>query len=174
MRHLDWTHTCSTQLKHQQALHKLVLSYGVDALQIRLFVEGLPFTTDELSGIASWLPLESVFNMVTLDTNTAEEDISFQLTTVADTYARIADAYEAVSNRAQADAAAQELLGVLPLVDATYPVRLMLQQKDVRILPLYERIVQPVLERFVPIRRRLMESDFYGSRRLAAVDYLLN
>lgn len=159
--------------EHSQALSKLVHAYGVDDLQIRLFVEGLNFTPQEWADIAEWLPTESVFNMVSRRSVTNEE-LEFQFTLLADLYSRLAAEYEEITNREQADAAAERLLGLLHSYDAVMPARLVLSgaRGEAPSASATDSLLQPVIRQLVKQRQRLREADFFGSRRLAALDYI--
>ena len=160
--------------EHQHRLEQCVRTYGVDALQIRLFVECLPFTEAELRELVDWLPKDALFNL-TLKATLTNEELETSIATIADIYTRMAEVYAQVNNREQADAAAQELLPLLLRVDTIAPARLVLQQRaDEQLLQLYESKITPLMQRLAPQRARLHNAAFYGSRHLAALDYLLS
>lgn len=155
------------------ALSKLVAAYGVDTLQMRLFMEGLPYPPREIGEALEWLPLENVFNLVPQG-DLPIDTLEFQLVELADTYRRMADIYKDVSNTEQAEAAADQLLELLPGYDATSPARLqVLEKQNERLEALYQRLVMPMAEQMLRQRFKLREAGYFDSRRLAVIDYLL-
>lgn len=157
----------------RQTLSKVVAAYGVDELQIRLFVEGLDFSGKEMREVVDWLPLQYAFNLVNVDPE-LDSELEGQLTALVDLYAQVAETYRGVADKEQADAAAQALLSLMEIHDTVAPLRYKMQSGgSTRLHMLYERLVIPVLQEISPIRMRLIEAGYYGSRHLAALDYLI-
>lgn len=158
---------------HNAALTRVVQESGVDALQIRLFVEGLECSAAEQRALIEWLPLKAVFNLIDFrEPDTDELDAGVQR--LAAMYDKLTLRYAAVTNRAQADAAAQELLGLLEEADALSLVVLLVQEdRSARLRVQADRYIAPARSRLSVQRRRLRESAYFGSSRLAALDYLM-
>lgn len=160
--------------EHRTAFNEFVGSCGVDELQIRLYMESLPYTTEELSRLLEWLPQEHLFNLVPPGEPEAAA-IRQQLAEMAQIYKEAGEAYADITNREQADAAAEKLLPLLARYDATLQARLiMLRAPSPEQKRILHFLVEPVYKAYVQQRLRLMETDYYGSRKLASVDYLLN
>ena len=158
---------------YRQAFSDLVSAYGVDALLMRLSVESLPYTTAELRSVVQGLPLEHVFNLVPAGELTdamAEE----QMATLKRVYTRMTELYGGIFTREQADAAADAMVELLAEYDTTLALRLRLIRKaGERYMEAFTRTVQPAAQELQKKRKLLIETDFYGSRRLAYLDYLL-
>lgn len=161
--------------EYREAFNHLTAAYGVDALQMRLYSENQAYTTDEMRRVFEWLPLEHVFNLVP-DTELGAAAIEEQFSTLAEIFARMAQVYAGVSSREQADAAAEELLPLLAAYNTTSPVRLLFMAagNSPRLMAPFARLVEPAAARLIEQRRRLIETDYYGSRRLSTLDFLLN
>lgn len=160
---------------YREAFNALVAAYGVDMLQMRLYSENQAYTTAEMRRVFEWLPLKHVFNLVpTRELDAAA--IETQFMTLGKVFSRMAEVYAGVSNREQADAAAEALLPLLADYDRTSPVRLlfMVEGESPRLVRPFALYVQSVAVALVEQRRRLVETGYYGSRRLATLDYLLN
>lgn len=160
--------------EHRLAFENLVAAYGVDSLAIRYYTEGLPYPLEDLRREAAALPLQHVFNRVPKMDYTREQ-WEQQLSTLAGVYKRMAELYTGVSSRAQADAAADALVELLAPLDSTSPLRLalMAQNGPGYLQGEFARLVQPAMDRLAALRTPLLEADYYGSRKLAVVDYLL-
>lgn len=159
---------------YRQAFTDLVMAYGIDALAIRLCTEGLPYSVADLRSVLDWLPLEHVFNLVP-GVELSEQVMNAQFSTLAELYRSRAEVYAGVSNREQADAAAEALLDQLSSYESTASVRLLLtKQQDTNLLDYFRELVRREAPALPEHRRRLQEVDYYGSRKLALLDYLLN
>lgn len=156
----------------QHALEEVVRAYGVDSLAIRLFVECMPLSAAELRAVVEWLPCESLFNLFPLEDSNLEQTQA-RLRTLGEMYVRMAEVYEKVTNHEQAEAAADELCALLSSADAVAPVHLLRESEDPLLRSLTGRLVVPALRRLQPQRQRLRNAGFFGSGRLAALDYLL-
>lgn len=158
----------------RQLLEKVQQAYGVDALGIRLFVEGLRYPQEELYRVVEALPLETVFNLLPAGAP-EQEELLRQCATLADTYAQMVEVYSGVNSREQADAAAARLIPLLHAHDETLPLRMRILNVSPDMLPAkYADLLQPKSELLKEQRRRLRETAYYGSPLLAALDYLLS
>lgn len=159
---------------YRTAFNRLVAAYGVDAVQMRLYAESQNYPTPDILKVLESMPLQGAFNLVpqvTMDDATVEA----QMTTLGRVYARVAEVYAGVQSRAQADAAAEALFPLLAEYDTTSPLRLLLMRtKDPLRLPAFARVVHPAIAPLVEQRRRLLETDYYGSHRLSTLDFLLD
>ena len=159
---------------YKQALNKTLAAYGVDALQIRLFVEGLRYPAAELTAAFEKLPIESVFNLLPMGTY-SRAVLEEQLSALAGIYAQQLELYSSIVNPEQAVAASASLAALLPAYEATTPVRMVLISKENEsLMARYQQLVQSTRHELNQQRKRLLESGFYGSAALAALDYLLN
>ena len=159
---------------HRLAFNNLVRAYGVDALQIRLFTEGMHVSDKDLREICDWLPKEHLFNLVP-ETPVPTEELLVQLSLLGEIYAQIDHLYKGVTDKEQADAAAQSLLDSLQSFDATAPVRkVLIDRKVPRVTAVFQQLLLPIMQQLSEQRTRLQQADFFGSRHLAALDYLLD
>ena len=161
--------------EYRDAFAKLVAAYGVDMMLMRLYSENQAYTTAEMRRVFEWLPLQHVFNLVPTQKPDSAA-IQAQFMTLQKIFTRMTEVYAGVNNREQADAAAEALIPLLEDFDATSPVRLMLAKEgqSPRLMRPFEYYVQPVAAAYVAQRRRLIETEYYGSRRLSTLDFLLN
>lgn len=159
---------------HMNEMTRLLDIYGVDELQIRIFAEDMKCGGKEARSIAAWLPLKDVFLLVSNEVTLRENEVRSQLETLREVYARMADVYGGIKNRAGADAAAEELLPLLEQIRPTAALRAALSRLDKDSVPLYVRIVGPARKRLIEYRTYLQESNYFGSHRLAALDSLLS
>lgn len=158
----------------RQAFNSLVAAFGVDAVQMRLYVESQSYSTAEMRRALEQLPLETLFNLVPQGELTDEAALQ-QLDTLAVVYQKAAELYSGVSNREQADAAAVALTELLREFDTTSPVRLeIMAYRSSRFMEPYARIVQKHAAQYIEQRIKLLEADFYGSRLLSTIDFMLN
>lgn len=159
---------------HMNEMTRLLEVYGVDELQIRVFAEEMRCGGKEARSIAAWLPLKDVFLLVSKEVTLEENEVRSQLETLRDVYARMADVYSGIKNRAGAEAAADELLPLLEQIRPTAALRAALSRLEKDSVPLYVRIVGQARERLIECRTYLREANYYGSHRLAALDSLLS
>ena len=158
---------------HNEEMKRLLLLYGVDELQVRLFVEDMKCSAAEAFLIAAWLPVHDVFEVVPEKMNMDEKEMRQQLTVLREVYGRMADVYKDVKSRETAEAAAESLLPLLSKLRPTASLRCILSRIEKDRVPLYREIVVPSKDQLVRQRALLRESNFYGSHRLAALDSLL-
>lgn len=160
--------------EHRQALQQILSVYEVDELQIRLFVESMHYPAAALSAVVDALPIEPLFNLLPTE-KTDMSTMQEQLLSLASIYAKQAELYKGISNREQADAAASDLPQLLDAFHATAHARFMVAaQRDKKLLHLYERTALPARLALNAQRRNLLETAYFGSVRLAVLDYLLN
>lgn len=158
----------------RRAMERLLRSYHVDELGLRLFVEAMHCTPEEQAKVAEALPMEVVFNLLPKQKAT-EAELLRQCDLLADNWNRMVQAYTEVQNREQAQEAAQKLLALLAAHDETMPLRATLRGARPNELPSpYALRLGPLMVALTAQRRRLYEVNYYGSPLLAAVDYLLN
>ena len=160
--------------EYRDAFNRLVAAYGVDAVQMRLYTENQSYSTAEMRRVLESIPLRGAFNLVPrvhLDVDAVEA----QLTMLGRVYACMAEVYAGVNSREEAEAAADALLPLLEDYDSTATVRMILMASgEPEQNPLFARLALPAAKRCMEQRRRLMETDYYGSRRLSTLDFLLN
>ncbi len=161
--------------EHRQAMQALSEHYGIDALQIRLFAEGLRNNRREAEQLISWLPMRYLFNTITEEKKAVlnEETRRAYLEALRGMYAKMLEIYATVSSHDSAEAAAEQLLGCLPDMDRTLPIRFVIRRVGARRVPEYDEIVGEVAHAISVQRKRLFESAFYSSQRMAALDALL-
>lgn len=164
-----------TAYEHRQMMEETTRKYGIDALQIRLFIEGLREGTQKIGDLLDWLPVRDLFNLVTTDQlKILREDVlPEKLEELRGLYQKMLDVYDTIDSRETADAAASALLIYLPEFDRTAPIRLLLRKVGSRRLPGYDKIVGDVAHRLSVRRKELFESSFYASIRMGALDALL-
>lgn len=160
--------------EHARRLEQILQAYGVDALQIRLFIEGNRCTLAELRALAEWLPYADVFDLVQDATLPDDAELYAQMDTLQAIYRSMEEIYRSVETKEQADAAADALLPQLAEYKKTLPLRLLLQRLDVdRFLP-YQQRVGKIAKLLITQKKRLNEVAFYGSRKLEVLDALLS
>lgn len=165
--------TASKRHELRRELQSTVAAYGVDVLQMRLFVEWMPFPAKEVRATLEWLPKADLFNLVAKETRL--DVLEEQLTVLCGVVHRMNEVYECVTNREQADAAAEKLTELLHEFESTAPVRMALLDASSRQLEAsHRRIVGAEADRLAELRRRLRETGYFNSPRLAALDYLLS
>ena len=159
---------------YRQILNKTLAAYGVDALQIRLFVEDISCPPARLQAIVDTLPVEAVFNLLPRQ-QIDDRELESQIVLLVNTYARLVQLYKDIANREQADAAALELHGLLQEYSATAPLRMLLtERRNPRMQAIYEEVGLAARRALNQERTRLQECAYYGSYALAVLDYLLN
>ena len=160
---------------HRQVMEEVTQGYGVDALQIRLFVEGLKMETQKIEEVIAWLPVRDLFNLSTAEQlkTLRQETLPEKLEELCALYRKMLDVYLTIDSRETADAAAQKLLPCLPELDRTAPIRMLLRRVGPRRFPGYDEIVGQIARRLSARRKELFESSFYASARMKALDALL-
>ncbi len=150
-------------------------AYGVDAREMRFFVEACGLTPAELREVVAWLPLASLFNLpsVPAEELSVERLRSDFVATLA-AHRDAAQLLRPVVDRASADAAAEALLPVLLRAQAALP-SLVCASEELRrpaLAPL-SGVATLVEDAFARECERVKQAQWYGSARLQALDYLL-
>ncbi|MGN0837136.1 MAG: hypothetical protein ACI4OS_06800 [Akkermansia sp.] len=118
----------------QLALAQWCSAYGADPLALRLLVEALRLTPEELRAAVEWLPLADMAQSLPpqeVDPRALEADLRL----MAASYGTMAQRLAAVDSREQADAAAQELLPALQQLLTTGRTRRWLARGDASAVP---------------------------------------
>ena len=158
--------------EHQRAMSQLMNAYALDELSARLLAESVRCDEKQARELVEWLPMQHVFNLVP-GTKPDLQDITNQLQALRELFECMEKEYAGVKDRASADAAADALLTALPFLTESAHVRLIIRKQQSTDLPGYHQIVQPIENKLNELRIRLIESAFYGSKRLIAMDELL-
>lgn len=158
--------------EHNKAVDELMRSYRVDALSARLLAERVRCNEQQARELMEWLPVQFVFNTIP-DATLNAQDYGNQLRALRDLFERMHQQYAKVTDRASADTAADSLLECLPWIAKTGGLRLLISERRSTDLPGYRQIVHPTESKLNEQRSRLVESNFYGSKKLDALDELL-
>lgn len=160
---------------HRQQMEEMTQEYEIDALQIRLFVEGLQVEPGKIAEVIDWLPVRDLFNLATLEQLKLlrGDTLPGKLTELQALYEKMLEVYNTINSRETADAAAQTLLSCLPELDRTASIRMLLRRMGSHRLPGYDEIVGDIARRLSSRRRELFESSFYASVHMEALDALL-
>lgn len=160
--------------EHRQRMEEATQRYGVDALQIRLFVEGLQMEAQKIEEVIDWLPVRDLFNLSTSEQlKMRKETLPEKLGELCALYRKMLEVYNTIDSRGAADSAAQRLLSCLPELERTVPIRTLLRRVGSHRLPGYDEIVGDIAHRLSVRRMELLESSFYASARMRALDALL-
>ncbi len=161
----------------ESALQDLLAAYGVDARELRFFVEGSHLSAAQLRDVAGWLPLEGMFNIVdpAAEAPSSEEDVAAHYCELLAALRDVAVAWRGVVDLASANAAADALRPVL-LRHQVALRPLLLAPPDMRAAAIapYAADAAPVNEACNRERDRLQEHAWYGSHRLQLLDDLLH
>ena len=151
--------------------------YAVDELQMRLLLDYTEANETEAEKILPWLPLQAVFNMIS-QTPPERSQIIADLHLYADICQRTAEILSRVQSAEGAAAALPELKELLLLHDTTLPTRALLMQGRIHPdSPEMEAAATTLGKSTAPLREqrsRLNAQQWYGSKELKALDYLLN
>ncbi len=158
--------------EHNKLMAELMRVYKVDELSARLLAERVHCDEQQAREFAEWLPVQYVFDRVPMVKFTPNDYVS-ELQSLRDLFEHMQQEYAKVVNRASADAAADALLGSLPLLQKTAHLRLMIGRKHSTDIPGYQQFVYPVEQKLNELRARLIETSFYGSKKLSAMDELM-
>ena len=159
----------------RQAFQYLVReSYGVDMLQIRLFSEGLQLPEKAHLAFMLSLPVAFMFDPEPAE-EPAREVLMSDIRTMTHVLRRCQEILGGVHDRASADAAAEQLKGLLPLWSTTLRTRVHARTMAVQFLP-HENLALQLLDSttaaLLATRRRLHEKQWFNSARLVAMDEL--
>ena len=158
--------------EHNKAVDTLMDRYGVDALAARLLAERLQCNEQEAHEFVEWLPVQFVFNTVP-NRRLSPQEFMNQLHALRRLFERMEQEYAKATDRTSADAAANALLQALPWLPQSAHLRLIIGQRRSVDLPGYRQFVLPAEQKLNEQRSRLIETGFYGSKKLNAIDQLL-
>ncbi len=158
----------------RRAYDRLFEVYGVDALGIRFFAESELASLEELSDMSGEIPLESLFNLVKVDSITTAQAAE-DLQEVAQVYMELSRIYAEVTDAEQASAVVPQVLELVKRFGKVYP-GLAMAPDSIRsqLSAAYSLKIQPVLPALITQRRRLQEENFYGNSRLKVLDYFFD
>ncbi len=153
----------------------LLSAYGVDAREMRFFVEGSTLSVEQLRDVVAWLPLEALFNAFPAEEAITAEAASRAYGEFLAVRRELAAALQPVSDLASADAAAASLLPALQRYHAA--LRVLLQTPPaVRAAALapHAREEAAVNAAADSALSRLRENGWFGSYRLETLVELLH
>lgn len=158
----------------RRAYDRLFEVYGVDALGIRFFAESELASLEELSDMSGEIPLESLFNLVKVDSITTAQAAE-DLQEVAQVYMELSRIYAEVTDAEQASAVVPQVLELVKRFGKVYP-GLAMAPDSIRsqLSAAYSLKIQPVLPALITQRQRLREENFYGNSRLKVLDYFFD
>ncbi len=160
------------------ALQWVLESYGVNAREMRFFVEGCGLTPAQLREVVAWLPLAALFRLPAAKGQGRAALASSQGAEYVASLVALRDSTQvlrSVSDRETADAAAEALLPIL-LCSLSARESLMAAPPHEReeLEAPYAPFARPVNEAAARERSRLEKQRWFGSPRLQALDYLLH
>ena len=158
----------------RRAYDRLFEVYGVDALGIRFFAESELASLEELSDMSGEIPLESLFNLVKVESITTAQAAE-DLQEVAQVYMELSRIYAEVTDAEQASAVEPQVLELVKRFGKVYP-GLAMAPDSIRsqLSAAYSLKIQPVLPALIAQRQRLREENFYGNSRLKVLDYFFD
>ena len=158
----------------RRAYDRLFEVYGVDALGIRFFAESELASLEELSDMSGEIPLESLFNLVKVESITTAQAAE-DLQEVAQVYMELSRIYAEVTDAEQASAVVPQVLELVKRFGKVYP-GLAMAPDSIRsqLSAAYSLKIQPVLPALITQRQRLREENFYGNSRLKVLDYFFD
>lgn len=157
---------------HNKLMTELMRAYGVDDLSARLLAERVHCNEQQARELSEWLPVQFVFDRVPVSKLTPDDYVK-ELQSLRDLFEHMQQEYAKVVDRASADAVADALLGSLPLLQKTAYLRFMISKKHSTDIPGYQQYIYPTEHKLNELRARLIETFFYGSKKLNAVDELM-
>ncbi len=160
----------------EAAQQAMLAAYGVDAREMRFYVEGSELTAEQLREVAAWLPLQAFFNQLPTEAEAPADEQA-----VASCYAdflaahrELAAALAQVSDRSSADAAAEALLPTLERYhSALRQLQVVPPALRAEAQRLHARDAESVAAATRKERARLQENAWYGSSRLQSLNELL-
>ncbi len=158
-----------------QALQLLLLdTYGIDALLIRHLSEALELPAAEHMKYMSNMPVYGMFDALPSSFSPHGQVMSdIQLMTPL--MRQAAQILRKAMDARTADAAASELLLLLPMWNTTQRTRMALSQQEISLSPLENMLMQflnSAMAQVVQERLRLAGIDWFGSTRLQSIDEL--
>ncbi len=158
---------------NHRTMKALLIKYGIDELAIRLLAEDVHCTLQQARELADWLPVQFLFNLIPPQHHISREEFDRQLAALSRLYSQAADEYAKVSDRASADAAADALLTSLPILAETQDVRIFMSKLRDADRDAFLHALGPVAKQLSNLRVKLVESNFFGSVKLAMIDALI-
>ncbi len=159
------------------AQQTLLASYGVDAREMRFFVEASELSPEQLRDVAAWLPLPALFNAPAEGGQppASPRELGANFVEYLAVRRDLGAVWQGVRDRESADAAADALLSALVRhVSAMRPLMAVPEEQRATALAPYAKFASVVNAASVRERARLQEHGWYGSHRLQALDYLLH
>lgn len=158
----------------RDSYERLYELYGVDVVGIRFFAESELASLEELADMSATLPLESLFNLVKVDSLTAEQ-LALDLQEVSQVFTGLTTLYSGISDAEQAAAVIPQVQELVQRFAKVYP-GLALAPDSIRnqLAPAYTLKIKPLLPALISQRQRLREENFYGVSRLKVLDYFFD
>ena len=161
----------------RQAFDYLVReTYGVDALQMRVFSESLRLPEKQHLAYMLSLPVAFMFDLASAEPP-ARDSLMADVRTMTTVLRECNEILSRVVDGTTADAAAEQLKSLLPLWNTTLRVRAHAHSISVQFLP-HEKLALQLLDStsaaLIETRRRLHEKQWFGSARLFAMDELFH
>ncbi len=155
---------------------RVLEAYGVDARELRYFVEASGLSPEQLREVVAWLPLPGLFDVAPGAQVLSPREVGEHYVALLAVRRDLAAVWKGVHDRESADAAAEALLPVLLRhLSAMRPLMAVpMEARAPELLAPYMRFAAPVNAACARERARLQEVGFYGSARLQALDYLLH
>ena len=158
----------------RDSYERLYELYGVDVVGIRFFAESELASLEELADMSATLPLESLFNLVKVESLTAEQ-LALDLQEVSQVFTGLTTLYSGISDAEQAAAVIPQVQELVQRFAKVYP-GLALAPDSIRnqLAPAYTLKIKPLLPALISQRQRLREENFYGVSRLKVLDYFFD
>ena len=158
----------------RDSYERLYELYGVDVVGIRFFAESELASLEELADMSATLPLESLFNLVKVDSLTSEQ-LALDLQEVSQVFTGLTTLYSGISDAEQAAAVIPQVQELVQRFAKVYP-GLALAPDSIRnqLAPAYTLKIKPLLSALISQRQRLREENFYGVSRLKVLDYFFD
>ncbi len=159
------------------AQQDMLAACGVDARELRFFVEGCGLTPAQLREVAAWLPLHALFNRTqALESPPASaEEVQLCLQDWLSSLRELTRILPTVVDTATADAAAEVLLPPLERFHSAM-LALLAVPEDLRVAALAPHAAElaELSAADTRERTRLQEAAFFDSPRLLVLDYLFH
>lgn len=158
----------------RDSYERLYELYGVDVVGIRFFAESELASLEELADMSATLPLASLFNLVKVESLTAEQ-LALDLQEVSQVFTGLTTLYSGISDAEQAAAVIPQVQELVQRFAKVYP-GLALAPDSIRnqLAPAYTLKIKPLLPALISQRQRLREENFYGVSRLKVLDYFFD
>ncbi len=161
----------------ESAQECLLRAYGVDAREMRFFVEGSRLSAEHLRDVVAWLPLPALFNLRAAEGEEAASAAELQACgrELIAVRTQWLSALRGVSDQASADAAAEALLPALARYQLAMGTLLRANGSPAAAgLSFYAQQLEWLKASCDRERSRMLEHSWYGSHRLQVLDYLLH